>query len=75
MLQDKHITMYMYTVGNLFALAEKRVRIARKRIAFLPISYACTNKFDIFWWCIYIWKNKKEYLVQVADHPEVETFS
>jgi hypothetical protein len=38
-------------IWNTFALAEKQDRKARQRLAFLPVSKAHTNEFNIFRQC------------------------
>jgi hypothetical protein len=39
---------------NEFALSGKQARKACQRLAFLPVSKACTNEFDIFVKCMII---------------------
>lgn len=51
-LQDKHnASTWSVNIHNLFAHAAKQVRKACKRLDFLPVSKACTNKFNIFQQC------------------------
>jgi hypothetical protein len=50
-LQDKHNLRTLSLNIKLIALAAKQ---SRKRLAFLPVSKACTNKVYIFRQCIYI---------------------